>query len=166
MIKVLNLGCGKDNYGTHRIDFQKSSQANIIHDLSNPLPFSDNYFDEVRIYRTFEHLRNCGLIVDEIYRVLKKGGHFDLITDNAGYIVFHTKSEHNSYLFVKGYNKHPKDIHRYLFVPSHLKAHFNKFRNLRTSYLIRNNKKGWKLWLLKWLPFHLGWEEIRLRGKK
>lgn len=162
--KILNLGCGHDKYGTHRIDFKETDATTQIHDLEKPLPFKDNYFDEVKFYNVFEHVKNCELIVNEIYRVLKKGGMLDLRTDNAGFLIFHVKSEHNSYLYVPGYNKHPEDFHRYLFVPSHLKAHLKVFSKIKVTYLLKGN--FFKRLILKLLPRPLGYEQIRVRAIK
>lgn len=164
--KILNLGCGNDIYGTDRLDFKETDSTTLVHDLEKPLPFLSNTFDEIRAWRILEHIKNVGNFVDECYRVLKLNGKLDMITDNAGYIIFHVKSEHNAYLNHKEYKKADDDFHRYLFVPSHLKAHFRRFKNINVSYEIRDNKKGWKKWLLKLLPYKLGYEELRLLCKK
>ena len=164
--KVLNIGSGGDWYGTDRLDFKKSGAVTKVYDFKDKIPYPDNTFDEIRFWRTLEHLENLGFIIDECYRVLKKGGVIDVITDHAGYFIFYFKSEHNSYLNVEPYHKHPDDFHRYLFVPSHLKALFMKFKNIDESYLHRRNKKGLKRLFLNLVPFHMGYEELRLIAYK
>jgi len=164
-VKILNLGCGNDFYGTDRIDFKKTPAATITLDINkNKLPFPDNYFDEIRMYRTFEHIKNCNLVVSEIYRTLKVGGKIDLITDSAGYFLFHIKYKEKciSEEYIKF--KHEDDGHFSLFLPGNLREHFKKFKNLKISYL---NEKGFlKNLILKFIPFKMGYEEIRLIAEK
>jgi len=167
--KILNLGSGTDWYGTHRLDFKKTEPA-VTHEYdlngNNKIPFPNNYFDEIRFWRTLEHLADLGNIIRECYRVLKKGGKIDVITDNAAYLVFHVKSEHNQYKFQAGYNRHPDDYHLHLFVPSHLDALFRRFKNIKITYLHRNNKKGLKKLFLNSIPFNMGYEELHLIAEK
>jgi len=163
--KILNLGCGNDFYGTDRVDFKKTPATTLLLDINkNKLPFPDNYFDGVRMFRTFEHIKNCDLVVSEIYRVLKVGGKVDLITDNAGYILFHIKYREECLPKEYRAKKHPDDFHFNLFLPCTLRPHFKKFRNLKISYL---NEKGFlKNFILKFVPFKMGYEEIRLIAEK
>ncbi len=158
--RILNIGCGNDMYGTDRIDMKETKATTKLWNAEEGLPYKDNTFDEIRAYYVVEHLRNVGLFIDECYRVLKKGGSLDLQTDNAGYLIFHTKTEHNKMLDKKGYCKHPEDHHYYLFVPSHLKYFLKDFSKVNLSYSkIRRNI--WKSIILNSLPFHFGDEGIR-----
>ena len=168
-LKILNLGCGYDFYGTDRVDMKKTSATTLVLDINEDnLPFPDEYFDEVRFWKTFEHVKNCGLVMEEVYRVLKKGGKIDVTTDNAGYIIFHVKSEHNSYLTSNPfYHRHQEDFHRQLFVPSHLKVHLWKFKNLEWNYDFNHiSKNWWKKIIIYLTPFHLLYEFIHITGVK
>jgi ubiquinone/menaquinone biosynthesis C-methylase UbiE len=73
MKKILNVGCGKETYGTHFIDFYPSRQNVLKCNVDEEkFPFPDNYFDEVYAKFIFEHLRNPMNFLSESYRVLKK----------------------------------------------------------------------------------------------
>lgn len=165
--RILNLGCGPDMYGTDRLDFVKTPATTLVHDLTKPLPFPDETFDEIRAYGIFEHLKNCGNFVDEVFRVLKKGGKIDLVTTNAGYLVYHVLHDHNAYLEKESYAKtrHPDDFHRHMFVPSHLKAWFKDFSKIE-FYRTGRNVKGFKTFILKLLPFNMGYEGIGVIATK
>jgi ubiquinone/menaquinone biosynthesis C-methylase UbiE len=169
-LKILNIGCGDEFYGTDRIDIQKTKASTKEWDIEKGIPYNNNVFDEIRCWRILEHLKNIGFFIDECYRVLKNGGRIDVITDNAGYIIFHIKTDHNDYINIKNYtenySRNVNDHHRNLFVPSHLKYLFYNFNIISINYLITSKKRWIRNSILKLLPFHLGYEEIRLIGKK
>ena len=71
--KILDLGCGrnkcKDAVG---IDFNKNTDADIIHDLNEfPYPFDDNEFDKILVNHSLEHLDNVVKVMEEIHRIAK-----------------------------------------------------------------------------------------------
>lgn len=88
--RILNVGCGRETYGTHFVDLYPTrpevKEVNI--DNEKP-PFPANYFNDNEVYskNLLEHLTNPGFVLKEIVRVLKKGGKLILITDNASYWV-------------------------------------------------------------------------------
>ncbi|MBW7957580.1 MAG: class I SAM-dependent methyltransferase [Deltaproteobacteria bacterium] len=51
-------------------------------DLNGRLPFDDGSFDVVSANQIIEHLHNTEMFLDEIYRVLKKGGYALISTEN------------------------------------------------------------------------------------
>ncbi len=71
--KILNLGCGNDMYGTHRIDVFKTSATTEVADINGKLPYPDNYFDEIYCKSVLEHIKNLGMFSDECFRVLRGG---------------------------------------------------------------------------------------------
>ena len=83
MTRILNLGCGGDDYGTDRLDFKPGPTVTMVADMEHRLPYEDGTFDEVYSRYSFEHVRNPGSLLDEIRRVLRPGGVLRLITDNA-----------------------------------------------------------------------------------
>jgi len=176
MKRILNLGCGNDNYGTHRIDIFKTSATTEIGDLNKKLPYPGNYFDEVYCKSVLEHIKNLGNFSDEVYRVLKKGGKLRLRTDNAGFLLVHLSKnhEHNKAyerLFEfnpfghKQKDKSIEDHHYALFVPSHLRHLFGKFRNHRFSYFYGGSNKL-KRFIYKILPKHTGACHIEMTAYK
>lgn len=74
---ILNLGCGKtripDSIGVDRVLI--SDFVDVVHDLDVlPYPFPDAYVDEIHMYHVLEHLYNPIKKIEEIHRILKKGG--------------------------------------------------------------------------------------------
>lgn len=68
--------------GLVTLDFAETHNPDIVHDISNPLPFPDNYADEIHAYEVMEHVGTQGDFrfffrqFEDIWRVLKPGGCF------------------------------------------------------------------------------------------
>lgn len=74
MIK-LNLGCGNkilDGYENYDI-IALDKRIKFI-DLEEPLPFSNNYADEILLDNVIEHIENILLLMNELKRVIKPDG--------------------------------------------------------------------------------------------
>ena len=149
--RILNIGCGNSFEGTDRIDFMKTPATTKICDIEEGLPYKDGTFDEIICYRVLEHLRNLKTFMSECHRVLKQRGGIRLQTDNAGFIIYHIKNDHN--LYVDRYKKtfyaknqppiDSEDHHYHLFVPSHLNYLFQMagFQEIKISYVqVQQNK--------------------------
>jgi len=160
---ILNLGCGNDMYGDERVDFMETiSTTRILNLEEGRLPYEDNSFDEIRLWRILEHIKNMGTLISECFRVLKKGGKLDLITDHAGYIFYYIKDDHNyGWMDRKDYIKHKDDHHYHLFVDSHLRYLLKDFSEIETSYP-KFKRKWWRNLILYSLPFKLGYSEIKV----
>lgn len=130
--RILNLGCGDDTYGTHFVDIYPTREEVIKCNLDKEkLPFPDEYFDIVYSKNLIEHLRNPGFALEEMWRVLKKGGKIIIITDNAGFWEFqvfgtHVKPKLNlkRLNFYKGRGE--LDTHYCLYTKEHLVNHLKK----------------------------------------
>ena len=74
--KILDLGCGKKKRpGAIGIDYNKRTDADIIHDLNVfPYPIDDEAFDEIYVDNTLEHLDNVIGVMEEIHQICKKDG--------------------------------------------------------------------------------------------
>ena len=101
--KILDIGCGDcSNYQSYFVNnsleyigvdvsdkalkrAQSKGYKVIKLDLSDDLPFMDNYFDLVICLEVLEHLFDPKEVVLEIDRVLKDYGHFILSVPNIGY---------------------------------------------------------------------------------
>lgn len=150
--KILNLGCGNDYHGTHRIDVFKTAATTEVADLNGKLPYPNNYFDEIYCKSVIEHIKNLETFSDECYRVLKNKGKIWIRTDNAGFMLLHLwkRHEHNK-AYEKLFNNNPfghkqkkreiEDHHYHLFVTSHLHFLFSKFRNHKFSYFYGGSNK-------------------------
>ncbi len=75
LFKKLDIGCGKSKKsGYIGIDILDFPCVDVIHDLNKyPYPFKDNQIDEVWMDQVLEHLENPIKVVEEIYRICKKG---------------------------------------------------------------------------------------------
>lgn len=86
--RVLNVGCGTDTYGTHRVDFAPGSAVTEVASVL-ALPYKAGTFDEVFAANILEHMRNPGDFLAECVRVLRPGGKLVVVTDHAAYLGYH-----------------------------------------------------------------------------
>ncbi len=166
-MKILNVGCGRDYYGTDRLDIVKTEATTKVGNIEKGFPYPDNYFDEVYARSILEHIKNLDLFAKECYRVLKKGGKLFIRTDNAGYLPLHLlkSHEHNKTLDGGSRNHNKDDCHYHLFVESHLDYLFSKFKNKEYDYIYAGRNWFFEI-LLIFLPKHLGAVHIEMRAKK
>lgn len=92
----LELGSGakKGQNGWITIDM---TGADISHDLRNGIPFPSDSVDQIYTSHMFEHIpfRDLLVILDECYRVLKKGGELSVSVPDAGrYIVAYAEGRY------------------------------------------------------------------------
>ena len=75
----LNLGCGSDiKKGWINLDSLELAGVNVVHNLEKtPLPFEDNFFDEILCQDVLEHLEYVPLM-KELYRILKPNGQLNI----------------------------------------------------------------------------------------
>lgn len=74
---ILDLGCGfaKTN-GAIGVERALLEGVDIVTELdSQPYPFADNSIDEIHLNDVIEHLPNTIKTMEEIYRIMKPGGH-------------------------------------------------------------------------------------------
>lgn len=73
--KNLNLGCGnKPLKNFINVDYYNKTYADIIADLNQNLPFKSESIDLIYSDNVFEHIENFINLIQECYRILKKGG--------------------------------------------------------------------------------------------
>lgn len=73
---ILDIGVGKNKFpGSIGIDIRPHSIADIVHDLNKfPWPFENDKFDLILCRHIIEHLPATDKVMEEIYRICKKGG--------------------------------------------------------------------------------------------
>jgi SAM-dependent methyltransferase len=121
-MRILNIGCGDETYGTDRLDIQKTATSTVVHDVEKGIPFPDDSFDIVYEKNCLEHLRNVGFHFEEVKRVLKRTGLLILITDNSACLKYYTLGTHTG-----GYRKAGGlDVHFSIFTKEHLRNHLNR----------------------------------------
>ncbi len=162
--RVLNIGCGLDTYGTDRIDKCESPAVTMVCDVEQGLPYPNASFDEVYSKNNLEHLRNVGFHLQEIHRVLKRGGRLKLITDNASCIRFYLFGTHTG-----RYEKlHEGDCHYSVFTVNHLKNHLKAacFTDVKFSYVETDTKGRFLDWLTRLVFRSLSYPRIRVEARK
>lgn len=78
---IVNLGCGTTRIpNSIGVDVVKiKGFVDKVHDLNKtPYPFRPNSIDEIHMYHVLEHLHDPLQKVEEIHRILKPGGIFNL----------------------------------------------------------------------------------------
>lgn len=133
-MRILNVGCGEDTYGTHFVDLNPARKEVIRCNVDEErLPFPDNYFDEVYSKNLIEHLRNPGFALKEMKRVLRVGGRLVIITDNASYWVWAVGKTHHGFYSSQFEN----DKHYSIYLPEHLINHLKYlgFKNINFKFI-------------------------------
>jgi len=144
-MRILNVGCGTETFGTDFVDIRPSRPEVIKCDVSkHKLPYKNGTFDKVYSKNLLEHSANIFFTLNEMFRVLKKKGKIFILTDNAAWIMFHLPIRKNNYL--QHYSNEVRDgnldRHYFLFTPLHLKNLLEKVGfieiNTRYAYVSRN----------------------------
>ncbi len=80
--RTLDLGCGRVKApGAVGVDFNfDATAADVIADLSDPLPFPDNTIELVRAIHLIEHVMDVMKTMAEMHRVCRPGGTIYLVT--------------------------------------------------------------------------------------
>jgi len=145
--KILNVGCGSQRYGTDFIDIYPSRKEVRKCDVGKEkFPYKKGTFDEVYSKNLFEHIANLPHLLDEMKRVLKKQGKIKILTDNAGFFLFHVPIRRNNFLqhnnnSVRGGKE---DRHYFLFTPLHLRNHLERlggFNKISVEYYYASERK-------------------------
>jgi predicted SAM-dependent methyltransferase len=144
-MKILNVGCGNDTYGTDFIDIYPTRKEVIKCDVDRQaLPFNAESFDEVYAKCIIEHTKNPNDFLKKCYKVLKKGGKIKIITDNAGCWVWHAPL---NFLYSQQHYKNSiregkLDRHYSLYTNLHLANHLSSagFRNIKVGYMWFENR--------------------------
>jgi ubiquinone/menaquinone biosynthesis C-methylase UbiE len=74
--RILDVGCGDAKVrGAVGIDCAPLPGVDVVHDLTKfPWPFPDETFDKVYMLNIIEHLPDTISIMEEVHRLVKKGG--------------------------------------------------------------------------------------------
>jgi predicted SAM-dependent methyltransferase len=87
LMKKLEIGSGnKPTPGYIHFDIRDDVKADIVGDAKK-LPFKDNELDEIFTRFFLEHLfrNDAKIVLNEMYRVLKKGGKLEIIVPDLKY---------------------------------------------------------------------------------
>lgn len=100
-MKKINLGCGNDiKEGWENYDYEERTDGVKNLDISKlPLPFPDNYADEILLKHVFEHLScNKFQLMQELSRILKPDGKLTITVP-----ILHKCVEHETTMFTPDY---------------------------------------------------------------
>jgi len=81
-VKILDVGCGDAKVkGAIGMDCVALPGVDIVHDLNSyPWPIKSNSYDLVYLNNIIEHLPNSIKVMEEVFRILKKGGKVKIVT--------------------------------------------------------------------------------------
>ena len=85
-MKILNVGCGSQTYGTHFVDLYPKREGVLKADVEKRLPFEDETFDVIMNQYLLDILpvEDFIPILLEFKRVLKDGGRVVLVNTTKG----------------------------------------------------------------------------------
>ena len=99
-MKKINLGCGKDiKNGWENYDmFPMDERVKYVNLGNLPLPFDDNYADEILLSHVLEHIQDRKMFMLEISRILKPDGICRIVLPSYSFSM-----DHKSYIHTKDY---------------------------------------------------------------
>lgn len=101
-MKKLNFGCGEkikpQQEGWINVDIVETEGIDVIYDLNVfPYPFDDNSVDFILMDNVLEHLDNPMEVMNECYRILKKGGRVKINLPHFKYRAAYSDPTHKHY---------------------------------------------------------------------
>ena len=129
-ISTLELGCGIGNHidyenlkfqNYHVVDIRanvlsevkkKNKNVKILNsDIQKKMPFNDNFFDRINAIHILEHLPDLPSCIDEIYRLIKKEGIFQVVIPcDPGFFYQICRNISAKRIFEKRYKKNYDDF--------------------------------------------------------
>lgn len=106
-MRTLNIGCGRDTWGTDKLDHYKYSKDVRLYDFNSGkrLPFKDGIFDEVRLHGVLEFMVDPQFILEECHRVMKKNAVLSIVAINIESLRFFLSPRRG-----QGYTGRKKDV--------------------------------------------------------
>lgn len=121
-MKILDIGCNGKKYKSDNpddivtgLDIQKFPDVDVVHDLEKaPMPFDDESFDIVYSNHNLEHISNRVQLMDEIWRILKPDGIFDVTVPHHSNPIGN-RVEHQGYFSMQGFDSLvPEEKEKYI----------------------------------------------------
>lgn len=89
----IDIGCGdRKRPGYIGLDVANVPGVDVVYDLEKGLPYHDNSVDEIFCSHFLEHVKDPMKLINEVYRILKPGGIFEVVVPHF--------SNYNSYTFL------------------------------------------------------------------
>ena len=104
-MKKLNLGCGRQiKEGWINVDIQKGKGVDKSFDFNKfPYPFKTNTFDYVLIDNVLEHLDNIHKVMNELWRICKKGAIIEIFVPYWNHSVAYNDATHKHYFNTRAF---------------------------------------------------------------
>jgi len=121
-MKILDIGCDGKKYVSPNpedvvvgLDIQQFPGVDVIFDLETaPMPFEDESFDMVHSSHNIEHINNRVQLMDQIWRILKPDGVFEVIVPHHSNPVG-KRLEHHGYFSLQGFGSLvPEEKEKYI----------------------------------------------------
>jgi len=159
-MKILDLGCGNNKHKIKNatvigLDKIKLKGVDVIWDLEKtPLPFNDNYFDEIIASHILEHIENLESLLNDLYRILKPSGIIKIWVPNAPSHVAFDHPEHKRYFGINTFHRLIVD-YNLKFVIKERKFNFILYSSkwVFLNMLINPFLNLWKSFTQKFFPF-------------
>lgn len=152
---ALDIGAGTVERlpGAMRLDSARAVRPDVVADVNRPLPFRSDAFDVVGAYDVVEHVDDLVRLVEEVHRVLRPGGIFQVTTPHFSSSNVYADPTHRRALSLRSFD---------CFADGHPLHYYSGARfRVRTASLMFKGR------LLGRLLFHLArrfpaWYEERL----
>ncbi|MGH2869252.1 MAG: class I SAM-dependent methyltransferase [Solirubrobacteraceae bacterium] len=96
---VLDVGCGSAKTpGAVGLDMSPDTDADVVHNLDEfPYPFETSSFDHVLMQDVLEHVHEPVRVIEELHRVLRRGGRLQLRTPHFSSVLAYGDPTHRHY---------------------------------------------------------------------
>lgn len=155
MIKKLNIGCGKnlklstDDEEWINLDGLQLPNIDVVHDLEKPLPFEDNYFDEIYASHILEHIINFIPLMEELHRICKKGAIINIKCPYFASVSAFADITHKRFFTLKSFN---------YFLPDNYNNFITKARFKVIKKKIKLTRKNWIMNIpIEFVVNHIQW---------
>jgi predicted SAM-dependent methyltransferase len=145
---ILELGVGrsrsiKNAFTIDKLDFP---EVDIVADLNEGLPFlEDNSIDEIYSFHFLEHVNNLEFLMEEIFRVLKKGGKKVGSVPHFANPYFYSDYTHKAYFGLYSFSYFSKQKYFKRAVPDFYNGANYKINSIRLDFMspfrVRNRLK-------------------------
>jgi SAM-dependent methyltransferase len=139
---ILDVGCGGSKIdGAVGIDRFPLQNVDIQHNLNvMPWPIKTAEFDRIIFSHSISHLNDICAVLEECYRVLKKGGRIEIVAPHFSSDNFHTDPTHIFSMGVRSMNYFVDNIDfRYRYIGAD-----KAFKLLHSSISFRESSSTWR----------------------